>query len=74
MSEQYYIVESSGDVRRMWGPYQSYEAAVRQAGVRHIVVTGSGCRQRTLTHGELKAAVGTGSIRPASPHVIAANI
>lgn len=62
-SEAYYIVESSGDERQMWGPYLSLYAARKAAGNRHVVVTGSACRNgRKLSRGELQASVGAGAV------------
>lgn len=62
----YWIIESSGEQRQCLGPYHSLEAAKHSAGVRHVVVTGSGLSDGlTMTRGELQAAIQSGRIRPA---------
>ena len=61
----YYLLETSGDVRRMWSAGVSLRAAAQQSGSRHIVVTGSACRDgRSMRRGEVEAAIEHGSIVP----------
>lgn len=71
----YYLVETSGDNRQVWGPYQSLTAAKGAAGKRHAVVTGNGLKNgQTMTRGALQAAILSGRIRTAdgsSNHVLA---
>jgi hypothetical protein len=70
MMASYYVVETSGDLRQMWGPYASLSHARAVAGVRHVVVTGSSCRDgRVWRRGELQAAQECGSVRPVDESV-----
>lgn len=71
----YYLVDSSGDTRYVFGPYQSYETAVKAAGRTALVMTGAALAGRkTITRAALSVLVQAGAVRPASPHVDAANI
>lgn len=62
----YWIIESSGESRQVWGPYTSLAAAKHAAGMRHTVITGSGLESgMTMTRGALNAALTSGRINPA---------
>ncbi|WP_439624045.1 hypothetical protein [Gemmata sp.] len=57
----YYLIESTGDNRQVWGPYTSLEQAKREAGVRHAVVSGSGLRNgETMTRGAMISKLAAG--------------
>jgi hypothetical protein len=71
MAESYYVVETSGDTRQMWGPYTGLSHARAAAGRRHAVVTGASCRDgRVWRRGELQAAHQCGSVVPVDGGVI----
>ena len=59
-----WLIEQSGDMRQVWGPYTISQAR-REAGVRHVIVVGSGLSHGdTMRRSELHAAVQSGRIRP----------
>lgn len=59
----YYIIESTGETRQMWGPYQALAHAKKKAGARHTVVCGRGLSNGLrMTRGTLNAALGSGRI------------
>lgn len=61
----YYIIESSGQHRQMWGPYESLTTAKKAAGKRHSVICGTGLRSgEKMTSGALNAALTSGRIYP----------
>lgn len=60
---RYYIIESSGETRQMWGPYQSLAGAKKEAGARHTVVCGRGLSNGLkMTRGALHNALASGRI------------
>lgn len=64
-TKSYYLLETSGERRQIWGPYSTLGHARREAGVRHAVVSGPKCGNGiTLTRGEVNAAVNAGTIIP----------
>lgn len=59
----YWLIEVSGEDRKVWGPYESAEKAKREAGKRHFVARGSGLANgQTMTRGELHHALQAGRI------------
>lgn len=58
MNGQFWIIESSGSTRQVWGPYASLEHAQKEAGKRHVVVKGSGLENgQTMSQGALRNAL-----------------
>lgn len=60
----FYIVETSGDRRQVWGPYTTLARAKKAAGKRHIVITGRGLTDgMIMTAGQMQIAMQTRRIR-----------
>lgn len=60
-----WLVEKSGGIRQVWGPYTE-AAARKQAGVRHFVAAGSSSLLRNgnkILEGVLVVALQAGTIR-----------
>lgn len=64
----YYIIESSGTHRMAYGPYTLAKAR-REAGKRHVVVTGNVKLGETIKAADLQILQNTGSITPVDPGV-----
>lgn len=67
--KRYYIIESSGPDRCVWGPY-TLDQARHEAGVRHVVVTGLLKNRQKLLQAEMQASVHLGHITPVDPGVV----
>lgn len=68
MSENYYIIENSGESRQVWGPYATLMAARKKCGKRHVVVTGDGLTNGlTMPRGHLREALDSRRIVPVDP-------
>jgi hypothetical protein len=61
----FWLIENNGWADRyVWGPYRSLEAAKREAGARHAVVTGDGLADgMRIKRGALQVALNCGTIR-----------
>ena len=62
-TNELYLIESTGDRRSVWGPYETLKAAQKAGGARHVVVIGDGLANGQAIHrGALQAAIQSGRI------------
>lgn len=60
----YYLIETIGDNRQIWGPY-SIEKAKKECGSRHVICESEELENgQVMTRGELMRACQSGRIRP----------
>jgi hypothetical protein len=62
----FYVVDSTGPQRYVWGPYETYETAVAAAGSSRRVIQGRVRNGQKLTEWEFVTLVRIGAIRKGS--------
>jgi hypothetical protein len=62
-TKTYWLIETSGDKRQIWGPYTRKHAEA-EAGNRHAVATGEGMSDgQIMDRNALQTAINSGRIR-----------